>query len=365
MQRSYNARMGSRTDIDFVALAARIKAWGAELGFAKLGIAGIELDEDEAHLLNWLREGRHGAMDYMHRHGVKRSRPHELQPGTVRVISVRMNYFPEESHDAWQTLRDPARGYVARYALGRDYHKLMRARLQKLADRIEAEIGPFGYRAFADSAPVLEKALARNAGLGWIGKHTLLLDRDAGSWFFLGELYTDLPLPVDAPSTEHCGTCRRCIEVCPTQAITGPKQLDARRCIAYLTIELKEAIPIELRPLIGNRVFGCDDCQLVCPWNKFAQPTREEDFAPRHGLDGATLVELFAWSEEAFLAKTEGMPIRRAGYECWLRNVAVALGNAPRSDEIVSALQARACHPSALVREHVAWALEQQAARAA
>lgn len=352
--------MESSTAIDFAALAERIKAWGVELGFAKLGIAGIELDQDEAHLLNWLRQGRHGAMDYMQRHGVKRSRPQELQPGTVRVISARMNYFPEASRDAWQTLRDPERGYIARYALGRDYHKLMRARLQKLAERIEAEIGPFGYRAFADSAPVLEKALARDAGLGWIGKHTLLLDRDAGSWFFLGEIYTDLPLPVDAPSTEHCGTCTRCIEICPTQAITGPRQLDARRCIAYLTIELKEAIPEELRPLIGNRVFGCDDCQLVCPWNKFAQPTREEDFAPRHGLDGATLVELFAWSEQEFLSRTEGMPIRRAGYEGWLRNVAVALGNAPRSNDIISALQARADHPSALVREHVAWAVEQQ-----
>jgi len=357
--------MESRTDIDFAALAARIKAWAAELGFAKSGIAGIELEEDEAHLLNWLREGRHGAMDYMQRHGVKRSRPNELQPGTVRVISVRMNYLPEGSHDAWETLHDPERGYIARYALGRDYHKLMRTRLQDLADRIETETGPFGYRAFADSAPVLEKALARNAGLGWIGKHTLLLDRDAGSWFFLGELYTDLPLPVDAPSTEHCGTCTRCIEICPTQAITGPKQLDARRCIAYLTIELKEAIPEELRPLLGNRVFGCDDCQLVCPWNKFARPTREEDFAPRHGLDGARLVELFAWSEQEFLAKTEGMPIRRAGYEGWLRNVAVALGNAPRSDEIIHALQARADHPSALVREHVAWGLERQITKVA
>jgi len=357
--------MQFRTDIDLSALTIRIKTWGAELGFAKLGIAGIELDQDEAHLLNWLHEGRHGAMEYMQRHGVKRSRPHELQPGTVRVISARMNYFPEGSRDAWQTLRDPERGYIARYALGRDYHKLMRARLQKLADRIEAEIGPFGYRAFADSAPVLEKALARNAGLGWIGKHTLLLDRDAGSWFFLGELYTDLPLPVDAPSTEHCGTCTRCIEVCPTQAITGPRQLDARRCIAYLTIELKEAIPEDLRPLIGNRIFGCDDCQLVCPWNKFAQPTREEDFAPRHGLDGAKLTELFAWTEEEFLAKTEGMPIRRAGYEGWLRNVAVALGNAPHSSEIVEALQVRADHPSALVREHVAWALKRQTAKAA
>lgn len=350
-------------NIDFAALAARIKAWGAELGFAKVGITGVELDEDEGRLLAWLREGRHGTMDYMQRHGTKRSRPQELQPGTVRVVSARMDYFPTgaDSEAAWRTLRDGERAYISRYALGRDYHKLIRSRLQKLADRIESETGPFGYRAFTDSAPVLEKALARNAGLGWIGKHTLLLDRDAGSWFFLGELYTDLPLPVDAPSTAHCGTCTRCIDICPTQAITGPYQLDARRCIAYLTIESKDAIPEELRGLIGNRVFGCDDCQLVCPWNKFAQPTHEEDFAPRHGLDDAKLVELFAWTEGEFLKKTEGMPIRRAGYAGFSRNVAVALGNAPRSTKVVSALEARANDPSALVREHVAWALAEQA----
>lgn len=352
--------MDSRNEIDFAALSARIKAWGMELGFGKLGIADVDLSEDETHLLNWLQQGRHGAMAYMQRHGIKRSRPRELQPGTLRVISARMDYFPQRAHDAWEILDDPNLGYVARYALGRDYHKLMRGRLQKLADRIESEIGPFGYRAFADSAPVLEKALARDAGLGWVGKHTLLLDRDAGSWFFLGELYTDLPLPVDAPSSEHCGTCSRCIDICPTQAITGPKQLDARRCIAYLTIELKESIPEELRPLIGNRVFGCDDCQLVCPWNKFAQPTHEEDFAPRHGLDGAKLVELFAWSEDEFQAHTEGMAIRRAGYQGWLRNVAVALGNAPYSGEVINALATRAEDPSPLVREHVAWALQQQ-----
>ncbi|MEO7148980.1 MAG: tRNA epoxyqueuosine(34) reductase QueG [Rhodanobacteraceae bacterium] len=352
--------MQSRTDIDFAALAARIKAWGAELGFGKLGVADVELDEDETHLLNWLEAGRHGAMEYMQRHGVRRARPRELEPGTLRVISARMDYFPADVRESWSVLDDPQRGYVARYALGRDYHKLMRTRLQKLADRIESDIGPFGYRAFADSAPVLEKALARDAGLGWIGKHTLLLDRDAGSWFFLGELYTDLPLPIDASSSEHCGTCTRCIDICPTRAITGPKQLDARRCIAYLTIELKDSIPEELRPLIGNRVFGCDDCQLVCPWNKFAQPTNEEAFAPRHGLDGAKLVELFAWSEQEFLSKIEGMAIRRAGYQGWLRNVAVALGNAPHSQEVVDALNARAGDPSALVREHVAWALKEQ-----
>ncbi|MEO6968411.1 MAG: tRNA epoxyqueuosine(34) reductase QueG [Rhodanobacteraceae bacterium] len=352
--------MQFRADIDLSVLAGRIKTWGVELGFGKLGIAGVDLSEDETHLVNWLHEGRHGAMDYMRRHGVKRSRPQELEAGTLRVISARLDYFPGEARDAWNVLNDSTRGYVARYALGRDYHKLMRTRLQKLADRIEAEIGPFGYRAFADSAPVLEKALARDAGLGWIGKHTLLLDRDAGSWFFLGELYTDLPLPLDTPSAEHCGTCTRCIDICPTQAITGPKQLDARRCIAYLTIELKKSIPEELRPLIGNRVFGCDDCQLVCPWNKFAHPTHEEAFAPRHGLDGATLVELFAWSEDNFLRKTEGMAIRRAGYQGWLRNVAVALGNAPYSQEVVDALETRADDLSALVREHVAWALREQ-----
>ena len=357
--------MHPRSEIDFAALALRIKAWGAELGFGKLGIAGVELGEDETHLLNWLRDGRHGAMDYMQRHGTRRARPAELEPGTLRVISVRMDYFPESAREAWSVLRDTERGYVARYALGRDYHKLLRSRLQKLADRIEGEIGSFGYRAFADSAPVLEKALARDAGLGWIGKHTLLLDRDAGSWFFLGELYTDLPLPVDAPSGEHCGTCTRCIDICPTRAITGPRQLDARRCIAYLTIELKTSIPVELRPLIGNRVFGCDDCQLICPWNKFARPTREADFTPRHGLDDATLVELFAWSEEGFLRKTEGMAVRRAGYEGWLRNVAVALGNAPHSETVIAALRARVDDPSTLVREHVAWALAEQSAKRA
>ncbi|MGH8115789.1 MAG: tRNA epoxyqueuosine(34) reductase QueG [Rhodanobacteraceae bacterium] len=353
----------SAQEIDFVALAQRVKAWGIELGFAKVGIADVELAEDEARLQAWLRQGRHGSMDYMQRHGTRRGRPAELQPGTVRVISARMDYFPTgvSADAAWHTLGDGERAYISRYALGRDYHKLIRGRLQKLADRIAAEVGPFGYRAFSDSAPVLEKALARNAGLGWIGKHTLLLDRDAGSWFFLGELYTDLPLPVDAPVTPRCGTCTRCIDVCPTHAITGPYQLDARRCISYLTIESKDAIPEDLRPLIGNRVFGCDDCQLVCPWNKFAQPTREEDFAPRRGLDHAKLIDLFAWSEAEFLKKTEGMPVRRAGYTGFMRNVAVALGNAPHSPGVVAALEARAEDRSPLVREHVAWALTEQA----
>jgi epoxyqueuosine reductase len=352
--------------IDFAALAQRIKAWGAELGFARIGIAGVDLAEDEAHLNAYLRQGRHGTMEYLARHGTKRSHPEELQPGTVRVISARMDYFADDisrAH-AWHVLGDGERAYISRYALGRDYHKLIRGRLQKLATRIEAEIGPFHYRPFSDSAPVLEKALGRKAGLGWRGKHTLLLDRDAGSWFFLGELYVDLPLPVDAPVADLCGTCTRCIDVCPTHAIVAPYQLDARRCISYLTIESKDAIPEALRPLIGNRVFGCDDCQLVCPWNKFAQPTHEEDFAPRHGLDGAKLTELFAWTEAEFLTKTEGMPVRRAGYAGFMRNVAVALGNAPWSTGVVAALEARADDPSPLVREHVAWALKQQRQRA-
>jgi len=343
--------------IDHAALASDLRRWGMELGFQQIGIAGVELGEDEAYLLDWLDAGHHGEMDYMQRHGTRRSRPHELQPGTLRVISARMDYAPHDLDRAWETLEDGERAYVSRYALGRDYHKLLRARLQKLADRIADAIGPFGHRVFVDSAPVLEKALARNAGLGWIGKHTLLLNRDAGSWFFLGEIFTDLPLPVDAAPTAHCGTCTRCIEVCPTRAIVAPYKLDARRCISYLTIELRGAIPEELRPLVGNRIFGCDDCQLVCPWNKFARPTGEADFSARHGLGDALLVELFAWSETEFLSRTEGMAIRRTGYEGWLRNIAVALGNAPTSPAVLSALHARENDASFLVREHVAWAL--------
>jgi epoxyqueuosine reductase len=350
---------------DYAKLADDIKRWGSELGFQQVGISATDLDEDETHLLNWLAAGHHGAMDYMQRHGVKRSRPADLVAGTLRVISVRMDYDPPAARDAWEVIDAPALGYVSHYALGRDYHKLMRQRLQKLADRVAAHIGPFGYRAFVDSAPVLEKALARNAGLGWIGKHTALINANAGSWFFLGELYTDLPLPTDAPASAHCGTCERCIQICPTQAIVAPYQLDARRCISYLTIELRESIPLELRPLIGNRIYGCDDCQLVCPWNKFAKKSIEADFAVRHGLDGAALTALFAWSETEFLTRTEGSAIRRIGHECWLRNIAVALGNAPRSDEIIAALRSRIDHPSTLVREHVQWALEQQALAAA
>ncbi|MEO5811981.1 MAG: tRNA epoxyqueuosine(34) reductase QueG [Rhodanobacter sp.] len=347
--------------IDFVALASNIKQWARELGFAAAGITGTQLDEDEQHLTRWLEHGYHGQMEYMARHGTKRTRPAELQPGTQRVISVRMDYIAPGTRNVWDVLNDGASAYVSRYALGRDYHKLMRGRLQKLAEHIHTVVGDFGYRAFVDSAPVLEKALARDAGLGWVGKHTVLINRDAGSYFFLGELYTDLPLPVDLPETDHCGTCTRCITACPTGAIVGPYQLNAKRCISYLTIELKGSIPEDLRAPMGNRIFGCDDCQLVCPWNKFAHVATEADFAPRHSLDGAKLVELFAWSEEDFLKHTEGMAIRRAGYDGWLRNIAVALGNAPTSNAVCTALRTRAEDPSPVVREHVTWALARHA----
>jgi epoxyqueuosine reductase len=347
---------------DYAALARRIKTWGKELGFAAVGIGGTELDADETRLLNWLAAGRHGDMDYMARHGTRRSRPAELVPGTLRVISLRMNYWPPQSRAAEDVLADASLGFVSRYALGRDYHKLLRQRLQRLADRIGAEVGAFGYRAFTDSAPVLEKALAQQAGLGWIGKHTNLIDKDNGSWFFLGELYTDLPLPVDAAATNHCGTCHACIDACPTGAIVAPYELDARLCISYLTIELRGSIPERLRPLVGNRIYGCDDCQLVCPWNRFATRTAEADFAPRHALDGAALGELFAWSEAEFLERTAGSAIRRIGYASWLRNIAVALGNASTSPDIVAALARRRDDPSELVREHVGWALSRHGA---
>ena len=340
------------------ALPDLIGQWAAELGFSETGISGIDLSEDETHLVNWLAAGRHGEMDYMARHGRKRSRPAALVPGTLHVISVRMDYWPgKTSRAAGETLEDPLEGYVARYALGRDYHRLMRRRLQRLADRIGEHVGPFGYRAFVDSAPVLERALARDAGLGWIGKHTNLINPQAGSWFFLGELYTDLPLPASRAPADHCGRCRACIDACPTGAIVAPYELDARRCIAYLTIEHPGSIPVELRPAVGNRIFGCDDCQLVCPWNRFAPDTAEPDFAPRHRLDRSPLVGLFAWDESDFERYTEGSAIRRLGHERWLRNVAVALGNAPTTEVVVNALRARRGHPSALVREHVAWAL--------
>jgi epoxyqueuosine reductase len=342
---------------DFAMLAATIKAWGGELGFQAVGIADVDLGPAEQRLLEWLSAGRHGELDYMARHGAKRARPAELVPGTVRVITARMDYLPE-AVDSWQVVEDGERAFVSRYALGRDYHKVLRSRLQRLADRVAAEIGAFGYRVFTDSAPVMEVELARKAGLGWRGKHTLLLSRNAGSFFFLGEIYTDLPLPPDAPVSEHCGACAKCIDVCPTGAIVAPYELDARRCISYLTIELKGAIPVALRPLIGNRVYGCDDCQLVCPWNRYAQVSSEPDFQVRNGLDRAALIDLFAWTEREFQARLAGSAIHRIGYERWLRNLAVGLGNAPSGERVIAALRARADHPSALVREHVLWALE-------
>ena len=339
------------------ALAGRIRGWARELGFQKLGISDVDLAEHEAYLQKWLDAGYHGGMDFMATHGTRRSRPEALVPGTCRVLSVRMDYLPP-GDDPEATLADGERAYIARYALGRDYHKVLRRRLARLAKRIEAEAGGGQYRAFVDSAPVLERAIAENAGLGWIAKNTMLINEQAGSWFFLGEIYTDLPLPADAPRTQkHCGSCRACLDICPTDAFPGPFELDARRCISYLTIEHKGSIDEALRPLMGNRVFGCDDCQLVCPWNKFAQATAEDDFRPRHGLDAPALAELFAWDEATFLERTAGSPIRRVGYERWLRNLAVGLGNAPTSAAVVEALRARRDHPSALVREHVEWAL--------
>ena len=349
-------------ELDRKHLAADIKRWGRELGFAQVGITGTSLEADEARLLAWLGAGRHGEMHYLRRHGVTRSRPDLLRPGTLSVISARMDYWPESSTLPDRVLADDTRAYVSRYALGRDYHKVLKGRLRALARRIQATIGEFGFRAFVDSAPVLEKALARNAGLGWIGKHTNLICRESGSWFFLGELYTDLPLPADVPATEHCGTCHACIDACPTGAITGPHQLDARRCISYLTIELRGSIPVELRPAIGNRIFGCDDCQLVCPWNRFASPSAERDFGVRHRLDDVALCELFRWDEAEFDRNTRGSALRRAGYPGWLRNIAVALGNARPTEEVRRALESRRDHPSPLVREHVEWALERHRA---
>ena len=346
-------------DLDYPALARRIKAWGMELGFQQVGITDTDLDTDEVHLVNWLTAGRHGEMDYMQRHGTRRSRPDELVPGTVRVITVRMDYWPADAAVADDILDNPALAYLSRYALGRDYHKVIRKRLQRLADKITAQAGPFGYRAFTDSAPVLEKALAQNAGLGWIGKHTNLINETAGSWFFLGELYINLPLPTDPPGEEHCGTCQACIDVCPTGAIIAPYQLDARLCTSYLTIELRGSIPEPLRPLIGNRIYGCDDCQLVCPWNRFAGATVEQDFHPRNGLDASTLIQLFSWDRKEFENRLQGSAIYRIGFECWSRNIAVALGNTPASPEISAALEGRRDDPSALVREHVVWALQQ------
>lgn len=339
-------------------LADQIQQWATELGFQQVGITDVDLGEHEAYLQKWLDAGYHGSMDYMARHGSKRARPQELVPGTCRVLSLRMDYLAQDTQPL-EVLASPDKAYISRYTLGRDYHKLIRKRLARLAKRIEERAGGGQYRAFVDSAPVLERAVAERAGLGWIGKNTLLINSDAGSWFFLGEIYTDLPLPVDEPQhSKHCGTCTACLELCPTDAFTGPFELDARKCISYLTIEHKGSIDPALRPLMGNRIFGCDDCQLVCPWNKFAQVTGEGDFQPRHELADAQLVALFLWDESTFLAKTEGSAIRRIGYERWLRNLAVALGNAPASEAVTSALRARRKFPSELVREHVAWALQ-------
>jgi epoxyqueuosine reductase len=352
---------------DWGALALRIRGWASELGFGAVGITDLEVDAAAARLDAWLAAGRHGDMDYLERHAALRAEPARWVPGALRAIMVRMDYRPRDGDADWvareqRRLEQRDAAVVSIYARGRDYHKVLRQRLQQLADRIEDEVGSFGYRVATDSAPVLEVELARKAGIGWRGKHTLLLAPEAGSMFFVGEILTDLPLPVDEPTAEHCGTCTRCIDICPTRAITGPYELDARRCISYLTIEHKGSIPEELRPLIGNRVYGCDDCQLVCPWNKFAKTASVPDFDVRNGLDAATLVELFAWSGSEFEERHAGSAIRRIGHERWLRNLAVALGNATASSSVLDALRSRSDHPSALVREHVAWALAQHCA---
>ena len=346
--------------VDYTQLAMRIRRQAAKAGFSDCRITDIRLEHYEERLLAWLKDGFHGDMDWMASHGTRRSRPDELEPGTRSVITVRLDYLPEATSTALEVLANPEKAYVSRYALGRDYHKLMRKRLQKLTDTISDEVGEFGYRVFVDSAPVLEKALAEKSGLGWIGKHSNLINREAGSWFFLGEIYTDLPLPADNnDKTNHCGSCHACIDVCPTGAIVEPYRVDARRCISYLTIELKSSIPLEWRKAIGNRIYGCDDCQLFCPWTKFSPQTEEKDFLPRQSLDNTMLIELFSWTEAVFLKNTEGSAIRRIGHERWLRNIAVALGNAPTSAAVVTALHTRRDDPSPLVREHVSWALEQ------
>ncbi len=350
-------------DPDFDALAGRIREWGAELGFQQVGIADIDLASYQAHLESWLSHRHHGEMAYMARNHDKRCHPDRLHPGAARIISVRMDY-DRVGDNSLAPMEKGETAYVARYARGRDYHKMMRLRLRRLAERIEEAAGSHSYRAFVDSAPVLERAIAEKSGLGWIGKNTMLINTEAGSWFFLGELFTDLPLPVDAPAGAHCGSCRACLDICPTRAFTGPNSLDARKCISYLTIELRGSIPEALRRPMGNRIFGCDDCQLVCPWNKFARISAEPDFAPRHNLDAADLRELFAWSEQEFLSRTAGSAIRRIGHACWLRNIAVALGNAPPSEQTIAALRSRLDHASSLVREHVRWALERQQEKA-
>lgn len=345
-------------EIDFNQFAATIKNWGMDLGFQEVSITDIDLSQYEQHVESWIARNYHGAMSYMAENHEKRCHPEQLVPGTIRVICVRMDYSVE-SNDSLESMENTGRAFVSRYARGRDYHKLIRKRLQKLAAKIQKSVGPFGYRAFVDSAPVLERALAEKSGMGWIGKNTMLINKQAGSWFFLGELFTDLPLPVDNPVSDHCGSCTACIDVCPTKAFVGPNLLDATRCISYLTIELRTSIPEQFRKAMGNRIFGCDDCQLVCPWNKFSKKTGEQDFTPRHSLDDVQLLELFAWSEQDFLQRTEGSAIRRIGYDCWLRNIAVALGNAPGSKNVVAALQSRLNDSTEMVREHIHWALAQ------
>lgn len=348
------------SSVDYEALATSIKQMGESLGFQQVAIAGISIPEDEQHLQAWLARGFQGEMSYMAAHGEKRSRPELLEPATVRVISFRMDYLPDAA-DPNAVLADGQRAYISRYANGRDYHKLMRKRLAKIAAFIAEQTGSDRHRAFVDSAPVLERALAQQAGLGWIGKNTMLINSDAGSWFFLGEIYTDAPLPIDPPqATQHCGSCHACLDICPTQAFDQAWILDARRCISYLTIELHGSIPVEFRQAIGNRIYGCDDCQLVCPWNKFARLTELGDFQPRHQLDNISLLKLFAWDEHTFLNNTEGSAIRRIGYQRWLRNIAVALGNAAHSAEIIKALQAKRPQCDAMVQEHIDWALQQQ-----
>ena len=346
------------TEIDIKLIEADIKKWGVELGFQQVGFADIDLSKYEHHLKDWIDRNYHGAMSYMAENHDKRCHPEQLVPGTIRVVCVRMDYALD-SKDSLESMENTGKAYVSRYARGRDYHKLIRKRLQKLARRIQDVVGPFGYRAFVDSAPVLERALAEKSGMGWIGKNTMLINKQAGSWFFLGELFTDLPLPVDEKVSDHCGSCSACLDICPTNAFIKPNLLDATRCISYLTIELRTAIPVEFRKPMGNRIYGCDDCQIVCPWNKFSEPTQEKDFTPRHKLDDAQLVDLFAWSEREFLKRTEGSAIRRIGYDCWLRNIAVALGNAPSSKEIVGALQSRLNNVPDMVNEHIEWALLQ------
>jgi epoxyqueuosine reductase len=353
---------------DFTQLSADIKSWGLALGFNHIGITDTHLQHAEAQHQDWIAKGFHGEMDYMAKHGVKRTRPAELVPNTLRVISARLDYLPPQAADSDAILQQKDKAFISRYAMGRDYHKVMRNKLQKLSEKIQAELlkqnyQDFSYRVFTDSAPVLEVALAEKAGLGWRGKHTLLINKNRGSWFFLGEIYTNLPLAIDTPATNHCGSCTSCIDICPTQAITAPYEVDARRCISYLTIELKNSIPVEFRPLIGNRVYGCDDCQLTCPWNKFAEVTKEPDFAVKHGLDDISLVTCFGWSEETFKTRMAGSAIYRIGHEQWLRNIAVGLGNAETTPEVINALQSRADDPSPLIREHVAWALSQHLAK--